>query len=230
MSAYVIFDDMQRSQRLFALAEYLRGRRTGVTARELAARFKVTQRTIFRDLDSLRGAEIPLNSERGRGGGVVLDRSYALPPVNFNAREAALMIAACQWLAQMRILPFTETLNGALDKVRAALSASAQRKLIEQLETLQFIGVPARTASAAVLRAVEQAWFENAALDIEYAGASGPSRRRVQLRTVVMERGETLLNCVDLDKQAERQLRLDRITRATCLSTVRPNTSRSAPK
>ena len=34
--------------------------------------------------------------ERGRGGGLVLDRSYTLPPVNFTAREAALLVAA--WL------------------------------------------------------------------------------------------------------------------------------------
>jgi predicted DNA-binding transcriptional regulator YafY len=208
---------MQRSQRLFALAEYLRSRRTGVTAGELAARFQVTQRTIFRDLDALRSAELPLNTERGRGGGVVLDRSYALPPVNFNAREAALMIAACEWLAQMRVLPFTETLRGGLDKVRAALSASAQRKLIEQLTTLQFVGIPARTASPAVLRTVERAWFENAPLLIHYAGRDAASTRRVRLQTVVMERGETLLNCLDLDKGEPRQFRLDRIERAQVL-------------
>lgn len=208
---------MQRSQRLFAIAEYLRGRRTGVTARELAERFHVTQRTIFRDLDALREAELPLSAERGRGGGVVLDRSYSLPPVNFSPREAALLIAACQWLSRMRILPFTDTLNSALDKVRAALSTSNQRKLIAQLETLQFVGVPARTASSAVLRAIEQAWFENAALRIDYAGREGTSTRRIRLQTVVMERGETLLNCEDLDKRETRQFRLDRIVRASVL-------------
>jgi predicted DNA-binding transcriptional regulator YafY len=208
---------MQRSQRLFALAEYLRSRRTGVTTGELASRFNVTQRTIFRDLDALRGAELPLNAERGRGGGVVLDRSYALPPVNFSPREAALMIAACEWLARMRILPFTETLRGALDKVRAALSASAQRKLIEQLKTLEFVGVPARTCAPAVQRALEQAWFENAPLRIEYAGHQGKTTRRVQLQTVVMDRGETLLNCLDLDKGETRQFKLDRIERAQVL-------------
>lgn len=208
---------MQRSKRLFALAEYLRSRRTGVTARDLAVRFNVTQRTIFRDLDALRAAEFPLNGERGRGGGVVLDRSYALPPVNFTAREAALIIAACEWLARMKVLPFTETLNSALDKVRAALSASAQRKLIEHLKTLEFVGVPARTCKPAVQRAVERAWFESAVLRIDYAGRQGTTTRRVRLRTVIMERGETLLNCVDLDKGEPRQFRLDRIEHASVL-------------
>lgn len=205
---------MRRSQRLFAITEYLRSRRTGVTANQLAERFGVTVRTIFRDLDALREAALPLNSERGRGGGLVLDRSYSLPPVNFSAREAALLITACDWLAQMRILPFTETLNSALDKVRAALSSSSQRQLVEHMQTLKFVGVPARTASAAVRSALERAWFENAELSITYAGHSGSTQRRVRLQTVVMERGETLLNCVDLDKDEPRQFRLDRIQRA----------------
>jgi predicted DNA-binding transcriptional regulator YafY len=65
---------MQRTQRLFALAEYLRGRRTGVTAEALAERFGVTVRTIYRDLDALREASMPLAAERGRGGGYALDR------------------------------------------------------------------------------------------------------------------------------------------------------------
>ena len=73
---------MRRTERLFALAEYLRGRRTGVTAEVLAERFGVTKRTIYRDLDTLRLAALPLAAERGRGGGYALDRSYTLPPVN----------------------------------------------------------------------------------------------------------------------------------------------------
>ena len=81
---------MKRTERLFALAEHLRARRTGVTAEALAERFEVTVRTIYRDLDSLRAAELPLVAERGRGGGYALDRAYSLPPVNFNAREACV--------------------------------------------------------------------------------------------------------------------------------------------
>ena len=83
---------MRRTERLFALAEYLRGRRTGVTAGQLAERFDVTLRTIYRDLDSLRAADMPLHADRGRGGGFALDRAYSLPPVNFTAREAALLL------------------------------------------------------------------------------------------------------------------------------------------
>ena len=213
---------MQRTQRLFAIAEYLRGRRTGVTAAELAERFGVTVRTMFRDLDALRDASLPLNSERGRGGGFALDRAYSLPPVNFTAREAALLITACGWLAEMRVLPFTETLGSALDKVRAALSTSSQRQLIEHMKTLKFIGVPARTAKPEVRRAIEQAWFENAILRIRYAGPELTTTRRVRIQSVVMERSETLLNCFDLDKNDARQFKLERIEHAELLPTDTP--------
>ena len=43
----------------------------------------------------------------------------------------------------MRLLPFTETLDSGLDKVRAALSTSAQRELVKRLEELTFVGIPA---------------------------------------------------------------------------------------
>jgi predicted DNA-binding transcriptional regulator YafY len=206
---------MKRTARLFAIAEYLRGRRTGVTAEQLADRFGVSVRTMFRDLDSLREADLPVQGERGRGGGLVLDRSYSLPPVNFTAREAALLVAVGRWLALMRVVPFTRTLDGALDKVRAALSASAQRQLLDHLGTLQFIGVPARTAKPGVRSALEDAWFEGLPLDIRYAGANGTTRRRIRVESVVMERSETLVNALDLEKNEPRQFKLDRIEEAT---------------
>jgi predicted DNA-binding transcriptional regulator YafY len=208
---------MRRTQRLFALAEYLRGRRTGVTAAELADRFDVTVRTIFRDLEALRDAQLPLASERGRGGGVALDRSYSLPPVNFTAKEAAVLVAAGRFLAEMRVIPFTETLASGLDKVRAALSTSSQRSLLTHLDTLHFVGVPVRTASLEVRRALERAWFTNTPLRIRYAGANEPTTRRVRIESVVMDRSETLLNAFDLDKGEARQFRLDRIERAEVL-------------
>jgi len=83
---------MRKQSRLFAIAEALRARRTGVTAGELAQRFGVTLRTIYRDLDALQDAGLPLRADRGRGGGYALDKSYQLPPINLTAREAALQI------------------------------------------------------------------------------------------------------------------------------------------
>jgi predicted DNA-binding transcriptional regulator YafY len=209
---------MRRTERLFAITEYLRGRRTGVTARELAERFGVTLRTVYRDLDSLRHASLPVAAERGRGGGYALERSYSLPPVNFAPREAAVLLALGAWAREHRVLPFVETLDAATDKVRAALSLSSQRQLIAHLDTLMFVGAPAPAVDRAVRRALEQAWFEGRPLTIRYRGQGDVvTERRVLLRAIVMDRAETRLNATDLDKRAERQFLLHRIERATVL-------------
>jgi predicted DNA-binding transcriptional regulator YafY len=203
---------MKRQSRLFAIVEYLRGRKSGVTAEILAERFGVTIRTIYRDLESLRDGELPLRADRGRGGGYALDKNYTLPPVNFTAREAALLLAIGKWAAQLRILPFSQTLQSGLDKVRGALSISAQRDLIFLLDGLLFVGVPTLPVDEKVREALEQAWFEQKPLLIHYRSANGElTKRKVRLQSVVMERSITLANCEDLDKKELRQFRLDKI-------------------
>lgn len=209
---------VRRTERLFALTEYLRGRRTGVTAEALAERFGVTVRTIYRDLDTLRDASLPLAAERGRGGGYALDRSYSLPPVNFTAREAAVLTAVGRFAIGMRLVPFTETLEGALDKVRAALSTSAQRELLTRLDELSFQGVPALPTKKHVRAAIERAWFEHQPLRITYVdGNFVQSTRDVRVLTVHMDRHETRIDAADLESGERRLYRIDRIEQAEVL-------------
>jgi predicted DNA-binding transcriptional regulator YafY len=206
---------MSRTERLFALTEYLRGRRTGVTAEVLAERFAVTVRTIYRDLDTLRAAALPIGAERGRGGGYALDRSYSLPPVNFTAREAALLVALGRFAIEMRLLPFADTLEAALDKVRAALSTSAQRELLTRLSELSFHGVPALPTKKSVRAALERAWFEQRPLRIVYVDGNFIEKSRtIRIFGVLMERHETRLDAVDLESKERRHFRLDRIAQA----------------
>jgi len=215
---------MRRTERLFALGEYLRGRRTGVTAEELAERFGVTIRTIYRDLDSLRAADLPLTAERGRGGGYALERSYSLPPVNFTAREAALLVLLGRFAIDMRLLPFAGTLESGLDKVRAALSTSAQRELLARLAELSFHGVPALPIKTEVRSAIERAWFEQQPLRITYVdGNFIETTRRVRIVSVAMDRHETRLEADDLDVGVRRQFRLDRISSAEPLPKFAPS-------
>ena len=206
---------MRRTERLFALSEALRARRTGITAEALAERFNVSLRTMYRDLESLRAASLPVHAERGRGGGYALDRSYALPPVNFTAREASLLVTAGRLLIDQRWMPFTDTLATALDKVESALPPRGQRDLAALRRSLSFVGVPARSCEQEVREVIESAWIEQRPLRIRYDGARGEADRTVRIRSVVMERTETLLNCDDLDKGAPRQFILHRIEAAT---------------
>lgn len=204
--------EMKRTSRLFALTEVLRGRRTGITAEELADRFGVSLRTMYRDLDALKDASLPLHSERGRGGGFALDRSYTLPPVNFSVREAMVLLVLGKFASHMRFLPFDETLASSLDKVRAALPKAAQSELES---ALQFVGVPAHAVPAQVKRVVEDAWFASTPVRLRYRKKDGSQNERaVRIESIVLERTETLLNCVDVESQEKRQLRLHQVERA----------------
>ncbi len=206
---------MRRQTRLMAILEHLRGRRTGTTAQALADRYGVTLRTIYRDLETLREAAIPIRGERGRGGGYALDRRYSMPPVALHPREAAALLTVGRWATELRLLPFTDTLGSALDKVRGVLTISEQHHLIGLMETLQFVGVPGLPCPPEIRGAVEEAWFRELPLRLQYRDGNGIlSVRDVRLLGVILDRQITMLNCFDLDKQARRQFRLDRIEQA----------------
>lgn len=184
----------------------------------LAARFGVSVRTILRDVATLREAPLPVRLEQRPGGTVTLARDDAPPVAGLTAHEAALLIAAGGFLAEMRLLPFTETLASGLDKVRAGLSPATQAAVAGHLETLKFVGVPARPVAPGVRHVLERAWFAGVPVAIRYAGANGTTTRRVRIRSVLMERRETLINALDLDKNEDRQFRLDRIDHAALVT------------
>ena len=96
------------------------------------------------------------------------------------------------------------------DQIQAAVQYQARKKVtIAQA----FIDLSI-LSEAQVRRALEKAWFENTELRIRYVGRDVTTMRRVLLQSVVMERSETLLNCLDLDKHELRQFKLARIEHA----------------
>jgi predicted DNA-binding transcriptional regulator YafY len=207
-----------RATRLFAIVVHLRDRGDATTARQLAERFGVSVRTILRDVATLREAALPVRLEDPPGVAATIAYDPAPPRVSFTAHEAALLIAAGRFLAEMRLLPFTETLASGLAKVRAALPSATEAQVAGQLDTLTFVGVPARAAAPGVRHVLERAWFEGVPITIRYAGVNGTTTRRVRIRSVVMDRRETRVNALDLDKNEDRQFSLDRILHAALVT------------
>jgi predicted DNA-binding transcriptional regulator YafY len=127
-------------------------------------------------------------------------------------------LALGKFAIDMRLLPFSETLQSGLDKVRAALSKSAQRELLERLRELSFLGVPSLPSKKAVREAIERAWFEQQPLRITYVdGNFVQTVREISICSVVMDRHETRLDAVACDGGERRQFRIDRIQRAEVL-------------
>ncbi|MGO1059648.1 helix-turn-helix transcriptional regulator [Planococcus sp. FY231025] len=70
-----------------------------VTAKELAEHFEVSTRTVYRDIDLLSGAGIPVYASKGRGGGISLLEGYALKASLFTREEQADILIGLQTLA-----------------------------------------------------------------------------------------------------------------------------------
>ena len=88
---------MQES-RLFKIIYHLLDK-GAATAPELAKKFEVSTRTIYRDIDALSGAGVPIYTESGRNGGIHLLSGFVLNKAVISEREKEKIISALQGLA-----------------------------------------------------------------------------------------------------------------------------------
>lgn len=99
------------------------------TARELAARLEVCERTIYRDIDALSASGIPVYAERGPEGGISLAEGYRKALMHFAEDEVrALFISGNAILADLGL---GANLDRALDKLRGGFT-DVQRKAAEK--------------------------------------------------------------------------------------------------
>ncbi|MDP9110169.1 MAG: YafY family transcriptional regulator [Candidatus Eremiobacteraeota bacterium] len=99
------------------------------TARELAKALEVSERTIYRDVDALCASGIPVYTERGADGGIVLAEGYRKALTSFGEDEVrALFVSGSAILSDLGMGPGLER---ALDKLRGAFS-DAQRNAAEK--------------------------------------------------------------------------------------------------
>ncbi|OXM83792.1 helix-turn-helix transcriptional regulator [Paenibacillus rigui] len=84
--------------RLFEILYMLLNKKT-ITAGELAERFEVSTRTIYRDIDVLSTAGIPVYASKGKGGGISLLEGYSFHASMLTDREQDDVMAALQSLA-----------------------------------------------------------------------------------------------------------------------------------
>ena len=68
---------MQVNNRLFEIV-YILMQKKKITAKELAEKFEVSTRTIYRDIESLSRAKIPIYSSKGKDGGIGILEEYVL--------------------------------------------------------------------------------------------------------------------------------------------------------
>ena len=101
-------------------------RRKLVPASDLARRFNVSVRTIYRDVDRLLALGIPVEAERGAEGGFRLSAEYLSPPIALNRIETTALLVALGLMRGLRATPFQKDLEAAEAKLLAALPQAAR--------------------------------------------------------------------------------------------------------
>lgn len=120
---------MPRLDRLTSVLIQLQSKRI-VKAQEIADRFDVSLRTVYRDIRTLEQAGIPIISEAGIGYSIV--KEYRLPPVHFTEEEAFSLIAAGKLVEKMTDSQTRNAYDAALFKIKSVL-AHGQKELVNDV-------------------------------------------------------------------------------------------------
>ena len=159
---------MNRLDRLTAILIQLQSKRV-VRAQEIAERFGISLRTVYRDVRSLETAGVPIIGEVGIGYSMV--EGYRLPPVHFSSDEAAAFLTAEKLVEQYTDAGISEQYQSGLMKIRSVLRLS-EKDFIEPLDdAVQVVKnrrepVPAEQTLSIILQSLSN----KEALSIEYQG------------------------------------------------------------
>jgi predicted DNA-binding transcriptional regulator YafY len=155
---------MAKTDRLFRLLHLIRGLRPPVTAARLAAAMEVSERTIYRDIDSLRAAGARIEGEAGLG--YTMTEDPALPPQTFTQIEIEALTLGLADVAQRGDPDLSEAADDALTKILATLPERQQRQAMHAVNLAHRFTIPiAPTIDMTLLR--EAMWAEEA-LQISY--------------------------------------------------------------
>lgn len=121
---------MNRIDRLTAILVQLQGKKI-VKAQEIADRFNISLRTVYRDVKALMEAGVPIGAEAGTGYYIV--EGYHLPPVMFNRTEAAALLTGEKLMEQHSDHSNRQQFSSAMQKIRAVLRGS-DKDFLESLD------------------------------------------------------------------------------------------------
>jgi predicted DNA-binding transcriptional regulator YafY len=117
---------MRRADRLFRIVQLLRAGRLQ-TARNLAQKLQVSERTIYRDVQDLQLSGVPILGEAGVG--YTLRRDYDLPPLMFDLREITALVLGSRMVAAWGDAELASSANDALRKIEAVLTPALRDRI-----------------------------------------------------------------------------------------------------
>src|SRR5579883_440019 len=121
---------MNRTDRLLAIVLELQGKRWQ-RAEDLARTFETSKRTIYRDIQALGEAGVPLLSTPGRGYSLM--EGYFLPPLSFTSDEATMLLLGSDFMAQNFDAQYRAAAQSASRKITGVLP----EKMRDEVQYLQ---------------------------------------------------------------------------------------------
>lgn len=210
---------MRPADRLFQIVLQL-GRGRVVTARFLAERLGVSERTIYRDIQDLAGSGVPIDGEAGVG--YRLRRGYQVPPLMFDGAELQALVFGVRVAKAYG----DEAMGDAAERVLAKVEAVLPDRLRGELNSDRLVVPPASLPSGApaLLGEVREAINARLRLFLDYRDVSGTSTERIvwPLSLAYWGRAWTLGAWCEL-RQSFRSFRVDRIATSRTLTSRFPD-------
>ncbi|SDD78377.1 Predicted DNA-binding transcriptional regulator YafY, contains an HTH and WYL domains [Paenibacillus sp. UNCCL117] len=210
---------MNKTDRLLAIVLELQRKGT-LRAEDLAARFETSVRTIYRDVQALSEAGVPVIGAPGVGYSLM--EGYFLPPVSLTGDEAVTVLIGMEFVEQWFDEGYAGYARSAREKVEAVLPAAILSEAKRTGAAMRLLEADARRigrTERAYIHALRRAVLEERKVDFDYAkGGTGDLASRQSHRTadpygLVLVRGAWILLARCELRRELRHFRLSRMSR-----------------
>ena len=211
--------------RLLELLELLQAQPL-LTGRDIADRLGVDRRTARRYIAALQDLGIPIEGQRGVGGGYRIRPGFRLPPLMLTDDEAVVVALGTLAAGRLGLTGSAESVDGALAKIHRVLPDALRRRVEALEETLDFTssarqGAPVKGETVLVLA---DAIRRRRRLRMTYRAFSGEqTRRELSPHGLVVHSGRWYLAGYDHLREDLRTFRVDRMLRLRVLDGAADN-------
>ncbi|MBI9069021.1 MAG: YafY family transcriptional regulator [Salinivirgaceae bacterium] len=156
-----------RIDRLQAILIHIQSKKI-VKAQEIADRFEISLRTVYRDIRALEEGGVPIGAEAGIG--YFLDENYSLPPVMFTPEEASALLMAGKLIPHMSDKKVNKAFQEALFKIKSVMK-SEDKDMLEKLENSVrvYSGLTeAPKKDSIFLQDIQNALVKSKVIEVEY--------------------------------------------------------------
>ena len=201
---------MSQLSRLISILTLLKSRRI-LTATELSNRYEVSVRTIYRDIQKLIGAGVPVITLEGRG--YTLMDGYTIAPVQFTEKQANALITAQHLVGRTNDSSFVNDFEDALVKIKSVFRSSILEKSELLDNKIHIFDTRQESISSNALSEIQLAITHFNYVEINYRKADDPniSFRKIEPYFIFSTENKWILIAWCHLRKDYRAFRIDRI-------------------